>query len=99
LSGPRFGSKSFDVIVDEASASVDSRTDALIRDILMDECRNLTVLIIAHKSQTVSRCAASNLVSVRDESDENISALKVENSLERGISPYSAQEFFSFLIK
>jgi ABC-type multidrug transport system fused ATPase/permease subunit len=44
------------IIVDEASASVDGKTDALIRDILMHECEGITVLIIAHKHQSVSLC-------------------------------------------
>src|SRR5690606_33176043 len=44
------------IIVDEATASVDARTDGLIRDILMKDCPDLTVMIIAHKIQSVSQC-------------------------------------------
>lgn len=44
------------IIVDEASASVDSKTDSLIRKILIDECPDLTVLIIAHKHQSIATC-------------------------------------------
>ncbi len=44
------------IIVDEATASVDGKTDALIRDVLMNECPGITVLIIAHKLQSVSQC-------------------------------------------
>jgi ABC-type multidrug transport system fused ATPase/permease subunit len=44
------------IIVDEASASVDARTDFLIRDVLMKECDGVTVLIIAHKPESVSEC-------------------------------------------
>lgn len=48
--------KSKIIIVDEATASVDGKTDNLIREILMNDCPNLTVLIIAHKLQSVSKC-------------------------------------------
>ncbi len=48
--------KSKIIIVDEATASVDGKTDNLIREILMNECPDLTVLIIAHKLQSVSKC-------------------------------------------
>lgn len=48
--------KSKIIIVDEATASVDGKTDSLIREILMNDCPDLTVLIIAHKLQSVSKC-------------------------------------------
>ncbi|MFP5384782.1 MAG: ATP-binding cassette domain-containing protein [Bacteriovoracia bacterium] len=56
--------KSRIIIVDEATASVDGKTDALIRDILMNECPGITVLIIAHKLQSVSRC--DMIIEMRD---------------------------------
>lgn len=52
------------IIVDEASASVDQKTDALIRDILMNECEGITVMIIAHKLQSVSLC--DMIIEMRD---------------------------------
>lgn len=52
------------IIVDEATASVDAKTDALIRDILMNECPDITVLIIAHKLQSVSQC--DMIIEMRD---------------------------------
>ncbi|WPU63138.1 ABC transporter transmembrane domain-containing protein [Peredibacter starrii] len=52
------------IIVDEATASMDNKTDALIRDILMNGCPGVTVLIIAHKLQSVSQC--DMLIEMRD---------------------------------
>src|SRR5690606_30073771 len=52
------------IIVDEASASVDARTDALIRDILMNDCDGVTVLVIAHKLESVSKCEM--IIEMRD---------------------------------
>lgn len=56
--------KSKVIIVDEASASVDQKTDTLIRNILMNECEGITVLIIAHKVQSVSLC--DMIIEMRD---------------------------------
>jgi ABC-type multidrug transport system fused ATPase/permease subunit len=56
--------KSKIIIVDEATASVDGKTDSLIREILMNECPDLTVLIIAHKLQSVSKC--DMIIEMRD---------------------------------
>lgn len=56
--------KSKIIIVDEATASVDGKTDSLIREILMNECPELTVLIIAHKLQSVSKC--DMIIEMRD---------------------------------
>lgn len=44
------------IIVDEATASVDGKTDSLIRETLVENCPDVTVLIIAHKMQSVSSC-------------------------------------------
>lgn len=44
------------IIVDEATANIDAKTDALIRDILMNDCPEITVLIIAHKMKSISEC-------------------------------------------
>lgn len=52
------------IIVDEATASVDAKTDALIRQILMHDCPEVTVLIIAHKLQSVSEC--DMIIEMRD---------------------------------
>lgn len=52
------------IIVDEATASVDAKTDSLIRDILMHDCPDITVLIIAHKLESVSQC--DMIIEMRD---------------------------------
>lgn len=44
------------IIVDEATASIDAKTDEVIRNILMNECPEITVLIIAHKMESISEC-------------------------------------------
>jgi ABC-type multidrug transport system fused ATPase/permease subunit len=48
--------KSKIVIVDEASSSVDSKTDELIRDILFQNCPDRTLLIIAHRPESLRGC-------------------------------------------
>jgi len=48
--------KSKIIIVDEATASIDAKTDQLIRNILMNECPRITVLIIAHKMESIVEC-------------------------------------------
>lgn len=69
------------IIVDEATASIDAQTDALIRDILMKECPQITVLIIAHKMESISECdkiiemGEGRVLSVNElKADEGISA-------------------------
>jgi ABC-type multidrug transport system fused ATPase/permease subunit len=56
--------KSKVIIVDEATASVDAKTDGLIRDILMNECPGVTVLIIAHKHESIRTC--DMIIEMRD---------------------------------
>jgi ABC-type multidrug transport system fused ATPase/permease subunit len=44
------------IILDEATASVDVKTDAQVQAVLRESCRGLTLLIIAHRLGTVKDC-------------------------------------------
>ncbi|CAK90134.1 unnamed protein product (macronuclear) [Paramecium tetraurelia] len=41
------------IIMDEATSNLDSETDLLIKEILLEKLRNKTVITIAHKTQTI----------------------------------------------
>lgn len=44
------------IVMDEATASVDVQTDGLLQEVLRESCRNVTMMIIAHRLGTVADC-------------------------------------------
>lgn len=67
------------VILDEATANVDLKTDILIQKTLKDYCKNSTVVIIAHKLQSIME---TDLIVVMD-NGEIVELGKPEQLLEK----------------
>jgi ABC-type multidrug transport system fused ATPase/permease subunit len=44
------------IVMDEATASVDVQTDGLVQQVVRESCKNVTMLIIAHRLGTVADC-------------------------------------------
>ena len=44
------------IVMDEATASVDVQTDNLVQEVVRESCKNVTMLIIAHRLGTVADC-------------------------------------------
>lgn len=44
------------VVMDEATASVDAKTDSIVQEVIRESCKGVTMLIIAHRLGTVADC-------------------------------------------
>jgi ABC-type multidrug transport system fused ATPase/permease subunit len=44
------------IVMDEATASVDVQTDGMVQEVVRESCKNVTMLIIAHRLGTVADC-------------------------------------------
>jgi ABC-type multidrug transport system fused ATPase/permease subunit len=44
------------IVMDEATASVDVQTDGVVQEVVRESCKNVTMMIIAHRLGTVADC-------------------------------------------